>query len=131
MVVVRFRRPTLVVEKDKGMKPAAYGHADKPFSEPSYPITVANVQGKGRYRLLIAGDGDHTAVFKVYVDGETAPKDYAESDAPAIIEGIFESSVVIRIEGSGLHSTYSFEVWTEQDYVTSVAERTERIALLL
>jgi hypothetical protein len=120
MVVVRFSRPTVVVNRDKAVKPEAYGFASKPSTEPTYPITVASVAGKGRYRVLVAGDGDNTAVFRVYVDGGV-PIDSAPSDAPAIIEGTFNSSVSIRIEGSGLYSTYTYEVWTEADYVTSVS----------
>jgi hypothetical protein len=120
MVVVRIGRPAVVVDRDKAMKPAAYGFASKPSTAPQYPVIVANVQGKGRYKILVAGDGDDVAVFKVFVDGADTPVDVVASDAPAIIEGVFNTSVVIRIEGSGLHSTYTYEVWTEADYVTSV-----------
>jgi hypothetical protein len=69
----------------------------------------------------VAGDGDNTAVFRVYVDGAVTPADSAESNAPAVIEGTFNTSVKITIEGSGLYSTYTYEVWTEEQYVTSVA----------
>jgi hypothetical protein len=123
MVVVRFGRPVIEVTRDRGMKSAAYGFASKPSTAPTYPIQVASVTGKGRYKLLIAGDGDRTAIFRVYVDGSAAPVDHVESDTSAVVEGVFNSNVLIRIEGSGLHSTYTFEVWTEQDYVTSVTVR--------
>ena len=120
MVVVRIGKPSVSTTTDKAMKPAAYGFVAKPATAPTYPITVASVNGKGRYRILIAGDGDDTAVFRVYVDGSANPVDVAASDAPAVVEGVFNSSVVIKIEGSGLHSTFTYEVWTEADYVTSV-----------
>jgi hypothetical protein len=120
MVVVRISKPTISTTTDKAMKPAAYGYASKPSTAPTYPVQVASVSGKGRYRIVIAGDGDGTAVFSVYVDGSATPVDSAPSDAPAIIEGTFNSSVNIKIEGSGLHSTYTYEVWTEDNYVTSV-----------
>ena len=120
MVVVRISRPTISTTADKAVKPAAYGYTSKPSAAPTYPVTVTNVNGKGRYRVVLAGDGDSTAVFRVYVDGSDTPLDAAPSDAPAIIEGTFSSSVAIKIEGSGLHSTFTYEVWVEQDYVTSV-----------
>ena len=120
MVVVRIGKPSVSTTTDKAMKPAAYGYASKPATAPAYPVQVASVSGKGRYRILIAGDGDSTAVFRVYVDGLANPVDVAPSDAPAVVEGVFNSSVVIKIEGSGLHSTFTYEVWTEADYVTSV-----------
>jgi hypothetical protein len=120
MVVVRITRPSVSATTDKAMKPMAYGYASKPLVDPTYPVQVANVSGKGRYRIIIAGDGDPDAVFKVYADGASTPTDSAGSDAPAIIEGVFNTEVTIRIEGSGLHSTYTYEVWVEQDYVTSV-----------
>jgi hypothetical protein len=69
---------------------------------------------------VLAGDGDDTATFNVYVDGATTPVDSVASDAPAILEGTFNTSVKITIEGSGLHSTYTYEVWVEQQFVTSV-----------
>ena len=121
MVVVRISMPRVTVDRDKAMKPAAYGYASKPSAEPTYPVVVAQVTGRGRYRLVIAGDGDETATFRVYVDGSNTPVDVAESNVPAVVEGVFNTSVLIRIEGSGLYSTYTYEVWTEQDYVTSVS----------
>jgi hypothetical protein len=120
MVVVRITRPSVSTTTDKAMKPAAYGFTAKPSTAPTYPVQVASISGKGRYRILIAGDGDNTATFRVYVDGSATPVDVAPSDAPAIVEGTFNTGVTIRIEGSGLHSTYTYEVWVEQDYVTSV-----------
>jgi len=120
MVVVRITRPSVSTTTDKAMKPAIYGFIAKPSTAPTYPVQVANVSGKGRYRIIIAGDGDPGAEFRVYVDGATTPTDSAGSDAPAIIEGVFNSGVIVKIEGYGLHSTYTYEVWVEQDYVTSV-----------
>jgi hypothetical protein len=120
MVVVRITRPSVSATTDKAVKPMAYGYASKPSTAPAYPVQVANVSGKGRYRIIIAGDGDPGAEFRVYVDGSATPVDVAPSDAPAIVEGTFNTGVTIRIEGSGLHSTYTYEVWVEQDYVTSV-----------
>ncbi|MFZ8811070.1 MAG: hypothetical protein ACO2PN_23555 [Pyrobaculum sp.] len=120
MVVVRIARPALVVGRDRGMKPVAYGSMARPTDEPTYPITVADVTGTGKYRLLIVGDGDASAQFKVYVDGGTTPVDVVSSDAPAVVEGEFDSSVRIVIEGSGLHATFTYEVWVENDYVTGV-----------
>ena len=120
MVVVRIGRPSVSATTDKGMKPAAYGYASKPSTAPTYPVQVASISGKGRYRIIIAGDGDPGAEFRVYVDGSATPVDVAPSDAPAIIEGVFNTGVVIKIEGSGLHSSYTYEVWVERDYVTSV-----------
>jgi hypothetical protein len=120
MVVVRITRPSVSATTDKAMKPAAYGYASKPSTAPTYPVQVASVSGKGMYRVVLTGDGDSTAIFRVYVDGATTPVDVAPSDAPAIVEGTFNTGVTIRIEGSGLHSTYTYEVWTEANYVTSV-----------
>jgi len=120
MVVVRISRPSIVTTTDKAEKPAAYGYGAKPAAAPTYPVTVAQVSGKGKYRVVIAGDGDATATFNVYVDGATTAADSVASDAPAIIEGTFNTSVKITIEGSGLHSTYTYEVWVEQQFVTSV-----------
>ncbi len=121
MVVVRLGRPRITTETDKAMKPAAYGYVAKPSAAPAYPVVVANMSGRGKYRVIIAGDGDESATFRVYVDGATTPVDVAESNVPAVVEGTFNQSVTIRIEGSGLHSSYVYEVWTEQDYVTSVS----------
>jgi len=120
MVVVRFGKPAVSTTTDKAEKPVAYGYVAKPAAAPAYPVAVASVNGKGKYRIVIAGDGDATATFNVYVDGAATPADSAASDAPAIIEGTFNTSVSIRIEGSGLHSTYTYEVWVEQQFVTSV-----------
>jgi len=120
MVIVRISKPSVSVTTDKAVKPAAYGYVSKPSTAPTYPVQVASIDGKGRYRVVIVGDGDSAAVFRVYVDGSSPPVDSAPSDAPAIIEGTFNTGVTIRIEGSGLHSTYTYEVWVEQDYVTSV-----------
>jgi hypothetical protein len=121
MVVVRITRPTLAVEKDKAVKPAAYGYVAKPPIDPGYPVQVVYVTGKGKYRLIIAGDGSESAVFKVYVDGSDIPADVAESSTPAVVEGVFNQSVTIMIEGSGLHSSFVYEVWRESEYVTSVS----------
>ena len=121
MVVVRIGTSAITATTDRGVKPATYGYVARPSVAPTYPILVANVSGRGRYRILIGGDGDETAVFKVYVDGAATPTDFSTSDVPAIIEGVFNSGVIIRIEGSGLHSTYTYEVWTERDYVVSVS----------
>ena len=120
MVVVRITKPSVSATTDKAVKPAAYGFTAKPSTAPTYPVTVASISGRGRYRILIAGDGDSTAEFRVYVDGSDNPVDVVASDATAVVEGVFNSSVVIKIEGSGLHSTFTYEVWTEADYVTSV-----------
>jgi len=120
MVVVRITKPSVSTTTDKAVKPAAYGFTAKPATAPTYPVQVANVSGKGHYRIIIAGDGDPGAEFRVYVDGSANPVDVASSDAPAIIEGTFNTGVVVRIEGSGLHSTFTYEVWTEANYVTSV-----------
>jgi len=120
MVVVRIGKPSVSVTADKAVKPVAYGYRYKPSTAPTYPVQVASVSGKGRYKVTIVGDGDPGAEFRVYVDGSATPVDIAPSDAPAIIEGVFNTGVVIRIEGSGLHSTFTYEVWVEQDYVTSV-----------
>jgi len=121
MVVVRIGKPAVTTTTDKAEKPVAYGYVAKPSAAPTYPITVASVSGKGKYRIILVGDGDATAKFNVYVDGANTPADSAASDAPAILEGAFNTSVVITIEGSGLHSTYTYEVWVEQQFVTSVA----------
>jgi hypothetical protein len=121
MVVIRITRPSVSTTTDKAVKPAAYGYVSKPSTAPTYPVQVANVSGKGSYRIIIAGDGDPGAEFRVYVDGSATPVDVATSDAPAIIEGVFNTGVVIKVEGSGLHSTFTYEVWVEQNYVTSVA----------
>jgi len=120
MVVVRITKPSVSATTDKAMKPAAYGFTAKPSTAPTYPIQVANVSGKGHYRITIVGDGDPGAEFRVYVDGSATPVDVVPSDAPAIVEGTFNTGVVIRIEGSGIYSTYTYEVWTEANYVTSV-----------
>jgi len=122
MVVVRISKPTASISTttDKAAKPAAYGFTAKPSTAPTYPVQVASVSGKGRYRIMIAGDGDSGAEFRVYVDGLATPVDVAPSDTATIIEGIFNSSVDIKIEGFGLHSSYAYEVWVERDYVTSV-----------
>jgi len=120
MVVVRIVRPTVSTTTDKAEKPVAYGQATKPATAPTYPVTVADVSGKGKYRVVLAGDGDATATFNVYVDGATTPAESVASNAPAIIEGTFNTSVKITIEGSGLYSTYTYEVWVEQQFVTSV-----------
>jgi len=120
MVVVRIGRPAVTTTTDKAEKPAAYGYGAKPATAPTYPVTVAQVSGKGKYRVVLAGDGDATATFKVYVDGATTAVDSVASDAPAILEGTFNTDVKITIEGSGLHSTYTYEVWVEQQFVTSV-----------
>ena len=120
MVVVRIGKPAITTTTDKAEKPAAYGQATKPSAAPTYPVTVAQVSGKGKYRVVVAGDGDATATFNVYVDGVDAPVDSASSDVPAILEGSFNTGVAIKIEGSGLHSTYTYEVWVEQQFVTSV-----------
>ena len=120
MVVVRISRPTVATTTDRGMKPMAYGFVARPDTAPAYPIEVANVSGRGKYRILVAGDGDAGAVFKVYVDGVATPADSAGSDAPAVIEGSFNSSVRIAVEGSGLHASFVYEVWIEQDYVIGV-----------
>ena len=120
MVVVRIGKPAVTATTDKAKKPAAYGVGTKPSAAPTYPITVTSVNGKGKYRIVIAGDGDATAKFNVYVDGANTPADSAASDAPAILEGAFNTSVVIKIEGSGLYSTYTYEVWVEHQFVTSV-----------
>ncbi len=66
------------------------------------------------------GNGDSTATVNVYVDGATTPTDSITSDVPAKIEGSFNSSVVIRIEGSGLHSTIAYAVFTEQSVLRDV-----------
>jgi len=120
MVVVRIGKPAVTATTDKAEKPVAYGQAAKPATAPTYPVTVASVNGKGKYRVVLAGDGDATATFNVYVDGATTPAESVASNAPAIIEGTFNTSVKITIEGSGLYSTYTYEVWVEQQFVTSV-----------
>ena len=120
MVIVRVAKPAITTTSDRAMKPAAYGSGSKPSIEPTYPITLADVTGKGKYRILIVGDGDSTARFNVYVDGATAATESAASDVPAIVEGNFNTSVKITIEGSGLHASYTYEVWIEQNYITSV-----------
>jgi hypothetical protein len=120
MVVVRIGRPAVTTTTDKAEKPAAYGYGARPATAPTYPVTVAQVSGKGKYRVVLAGNGDATATFNVYVDGATTPVDSVASDAPAILEGTFDTSVEIKIEGSGLYSTYTYEVWVEQQFVTSV-----------
>ena len=121
MVIVRVAKPAIITTSDKAMKPVAYGSGPRPPTEPVYPLTLAEVTGRGRYRILIAGDGNSTAKFNVYVDGATTATESAASDVPAIIEGDFNTSVKITIEGSGLHASYAYEVWIEQDYITSVA----------
>jgi len=120
MVVVRISRPSIVTTTDKAEKPAAYGYGAKPAAAPTYPVTVAQVSGKGKYRVVVAGDGDATATFNVYVDGAATPVDSASSDVPAVLEGTFSTSVAIKIEGSGLYSSHTYEVWVEQQFVTSV-----------
>jgi hypothetical protein len=120
MVVVRIGR-TVTTTTDLGFKPAAYGYVARPSVEPVYPVVVADVVGRGKYRLLLAGDGDGSAVFKVYVDGGGTPVDSESSDVSAIIEGVFSSGVRIVIDGSGYHSTFTYEVWTERDYVVGVS----------
>jgi hypothetical protein len=120
MVVIRIVRPTVSTTTDKAEKPAAYGQAAKPATAPTYPVAVADVSGKGKYRVVLAGDGDATATFNVYVDGAATPAESVASNAPAILEGTFNTGVKITIEGSGLHSTYTYEVWVEQPFVTSV-----------
>ena len=120
MVVVRVK-PILSVTSDKGMKPVAYGYVSKPSAAPTYPITVAQISGKGKYRVMIVGDGDSTAKFNVYVDGATTPIDSITSDVSSVIEGTFSTSVTITIEGSGLYSSYVYEVWVENTYITSVS----------
>jgi len=121
MVVVKISKPAISTTTDKAMKPEAYGFASKPSTAPTYPVTVAQVSGKGKYRIVIVGDGDASAVFRVYTDGSATPVDSSTSDVPAVVEGTFNTSVSIRIEGSGLYSTYTYEVWTEANYVTSVS----------
>jgi len=120
MVVVKISKPTVTTTTDKAEKPAAYGSGSKPTTAPTYPVTVAQVSGKGKYRVIVVGDGDATATFNVYVDGATSASDSVASNTPAVIEGTFNSSVTIKIEGSGLYSTYAYEVWVEQQFVTSV-----------
>lgn len=119
MPVVRIR-PTLTKTTETTAKLSAYGVVNKPTTAPTYPITVAQVNGKGRYEILVVGNGDSTATINVYVDGATTPTDSITSDTPAKIEGAFNSSVAIRIEGSGLHSTIAYAVFTEATVLRDV-----------
>ena len=114
MPILRVMRPSIIKTTDSVAKLSAYGVVSKPNTAPTYPITVAQVNGKGRYEILVVGNGDSTATINVYVDGATTPTDSITSDTPAVIEGAFNSSVVIRIEGSGLHSTITYAVFTDQ-----------------
>jgi len=109
------------VVMDVGVKPVAYGAVSKPTAAPTYPVQIANVMGKGKYRVVVAGDGDATATFNVYVDGATTPSESAASNVTTILEGTFNTGVKITIEGSGLHSGYVYEVWVEQQFVSSIA----------
>lgn len=120
MPVVRVVRPSITKTTDSVAKLSAYGVVSKPSAEPTYPVTVAQVNGKGRYEILVAGNGDSTATINVYVDGATTPTDSITSDTPAKIEGTFNSSVVIKIEGSGLHSTITYAVFTEATVLKDV-----------
>ena len=120
MPVIRVAKPSIKKTTDKVAKMSAYGVVHKPDTEPEYPLTVASVSGKGRYSILVVGDGDATATINVYVDGGNRPVDLVTSDTPAVIEGSFESSLTIRIEGSGLHSTISYAVFTEEAVLRDV-----------
>ena len=122
MPVIRVAKPSIKKTTDKVAKMSAYGvvYKPEPYAEPEYPVTVASVSGKGRYSILVVGDGDATATINVYVDGGNRPVDLVTSDTPAVIEGSFESSLTIRIEGSGLHSTISYAVFTEEAVLRDV-----------
>ena len=55
MVVVRISKPVVTTATDKAEKPAAYGYGAKPTAAPTYPVTVAQVSGKGKYRVVLTG----------------------------------------------------------------------------
>lgn len=120
MPIIRVVRPSITKTTDSVAKLSAYGVVSKPNTAPTYPITVASVSGKGRYEILVVGNGDSTATINVYVDGATTPTDSVTSDTPARIEGSFNSSLTIRIEGSGLHSTITYAVFTEATVLRDV-----------
>lgn len=120
MPVIRLVRPSITKTTDTVAKLSAYGVVSKPNADPRYPVTVASVSGEGRYSILVVGDGDATATINVYVDDATTPTDSVTSDTPAVIEGSFNSSLTIRIEGSGLHSTITYAVFTEATVLRDV-----------
>lgn len=120
MPIIRFR-PTLTKSTDLATKPAAYGVYTKPTSPPTYPVVLADVSGKGSYRVLVVGDGDATASVNVYVDGATTPTDSITCDTPTVIEGTFNTSVSIRLEGSGLPSSLVYNVLTENTMLKDVS----------
>lgn len=120
MPVVTVTRPTLSKTTETVEKPAAYGVYTKPSTAPTYPVTLANVNGKGRYEVIVVGDGDASAVVNVYVDGATTPVDSVTCNTPAVIQGTFNSSVSIRIEGRGLPSTMSYIVGIDTTVIKDV-----------
>ncbi|MEM4439213.1 MAG: hypothetical protein QW680_11375 [Pyrobaculum sp.] len=120
MPVIRVVSPSITKTTDTVAKMSAYGVVSRPDTEPRYPVTVTSLSGKGRYSILVVGDGDATATIHVYVDGAERPTDSVTSDTPAVIEGSFNSSLTIRIVGSGLHSTITYAVFTEATVLKDV-----------
>jgi hypothetical protein len=118
MPVIKVGKPVAVT--DTGVKIAARGDVAKPATAPTYPVTVADIKGSGVAVIEWVGDGDATAYIRVYPDGATTPSDELAGNVPGIISRAFKNSVKIQLEGSGLHSTFSYRVFTDVTIVTGI-----------
>ncbi len=118
MPVIKIAKPSAIT--DTGTKIAARGDVTKPATAPTYPITVANVSGSGVVLIDWVGDGDSTAYIRVYPDGSTTPSDELAGDIPGVIARTFSNSVKIQLEGSGIHSSFSYRVFTDMTVVTGI-----------
>lgn len=58
MPIIRVGRPSITKTTDSVAKLSEYGVVSKPSTAPTYPVTVAQVNGKGYYEILVVGDGD-------------------------------------------------------------------------
>jgi hypothetical protein len=118
MPVIKVTKPVAVT--GTATKLAARGDVAKPTTAPTYPVVIANISGKGVATIYWVGDGDATAYIRVYPDGATTPSDELAGNVPGVISRTFNSSIKIQLEGSGLHSSFSYEVSVDTTVVTGI-----------